>query len=90
MEAAGPEAMQRALQDAIGASYALERELGRGGMATIWLAALPASATDVPLSVVQFPERSSIDLQLAATIRVAPGRPASGSITNGSIHGPRR
>ena len=41
-------------------------------LATIWLAALPASATDVPLSVVQFPERSSIDLQLAATIRVAP------------------
>ena len=41
-------------------------------LATIWLATLSASATDVPLSVVQFPERSSIDLQLAATIRVAP------------------
>jgi outer membrane protein OmpA-like peptidoglycan-associated protein len=41
-------------------------------LATIWVAALPASAADVPLSVVQFPERSSVDLQMAATIRVAP------------------
>ena len=41
-------------------------------LATIWLAALPAPAAEVPLSVVQFPERSTVDLQMAATIRVAP------------------
>jgi serine/threonine protein kinase len=38
VETVGTEAAQRALREALGASYALERELGRGGMATIYLA----------------------------------------------------
>jgi len=41
-------------------------------LAAIWLAALPMAAADLPLSVVQFPERSSIDLDMTATTRVAP------------------
>lgn len=40
-------------------------------LAALALAALPAAA-DVSLSVVQFPERSSVDLDMAATNRVAP------------------
>jgi eukaryotic-like serine/threonine-protein kinase len=38
MEAVGTGAAQRALQEALAESYALEHELGRGGMATVYLA----------------------------------------------------
>ena len=41
-------------------------------LATTWLAALPAPAAELPISVVQFPERSTVDLQMGATLRVAP------------------
>jgi outer membrane protein OmpA-like peptidoglycan-associated protein len=44
------------------------------GLAILCLAALPAAAAEVQLSVVQFPERSSIDLDMIATIRVAPAK----------------
>ena len=41
--------------------------------AVLW-AALPLAAADMPISVVQFPERSSVDLKMAATARVAPSQ----------------
>jgi hypothetical protein len=41
-------------------------------VAAALLAALPLVAADMPISVVQFPERSSVDLKMAATARVAP------------------
>ena len=40
--------------------------------ATTLLAALPLAAMDMPMSVVQFPEGSGVDLKMAATARVAP------------------
>ncbi len=43
-------------------------------LATFWFAALSLAAADLPLSVVQFPEGSSIDLDMAATRRVAPAK----------------
>ncbi len=45
---------------------------GSIGFAAIWLAALPLAGAEVQLAVVQFPERSSIDLKMLATNRVAP------------------
>ncbi len=44
------------------------------GLAILCLAALPVAAAEVQLSVVQFPDRSSIDLEMAATVRVAPAK----------------
>jgi outer membrane protein OmpA-like peptidoglycan-associated protein len=41
-------------------------------VAAALLAALPLFAADMPISVVQFPESSGIDLKMAATARVAP------------------
>ncbi len=41
-------------------------------LSAVVLAALPALAADLPLSVVQYPERSGVDLKMAATARVAP------------------
>ena len=38
METVGTDAAQRALREALGARYVIERELGRGGMATVYLA----------------------------------------------------
>ena len=43
-----------------------------GGLAAFCLASLPLAAADMPISVVQFPESSGIDLKMAATARVAP------------------
>ncbi len=43
-------------------------------IAASWLAALSLAASDLPLWVVQFPEGSSVDLDMAATPRVAPAR----------------
>ena len=43
-------------------------------VAAALLATLPLAAADMPISVIQFPERSSIDLAMAATVRVAPAR----------------
>ena len=45
-----------------------------GGLAAFCLATLPLAAADMPISVVQFPERSSVDLKMAATARVAPAQ----------------
>ena len=41
-------------------------------VAAALLAALPLAAIDMPISVVQFPEGSGVDLKMAATARVAP------------------
>lgn len=41
-------------------------------LAAVLLSALPLAAADTTLSVIQFPERSGIDLKMAATVRVAP------------------
>jgi hypothetical protein len=41
-------------------------------LVALCLAALPLSAADVQLAVVQFPEATSIDLKMGATSRVVP------------------
>src|SRR6516165_1438219 len=41
-------------------------------LVALCLAALPLKAADVPLAVIQFPERSGIDVALAASSRVVP------------------
>ena len=43
-----------------------------GGLAAFCLLSLPLAAVDMPISVVQFPEGSGVDLKMAATARVAP------------------
>ena len=43
-----------------------------GVLAALCLAALPLRAADVPLAVIQFPERSGIDVTLDASSRVIP------------------
>ena len=47
--------------------------------AAVLLAALPLAAADVQLSAVQFPERSTVDLKMVPTNRVAPAE-ASASV----------
>jgi outer membrane protein OmpA-like peptidoglycan-associated protein len=43
-----------------------------GALVALCLAALPLEAADVPLAVIQFPERSGIDVALGASSRVVP------------------
>ncbi len=43
-----------------------------GGLAAFCIASLPLAAIDMPISVIQFPEGSGVDVKMAATARVAP------------------
>jgi outer membrane protein OmpA-like peptidoglycan-associated protein len=43
-----------------------------GALLALCLAAVPLKAADVPLAVIQFPERSGIDVTLSASSRVVP------------------
>ena len=55
------------LQTALGAQYTLERELGRGGMATVYLAQDTKHHRAVALKVLHGPPPSGADLALLAT-----------------------
>ena len=54
------------LQTALGAQYTLERELGRGGMATVYLAQDTKHHRAVALKVLHGPPPSGADLALLA------------------------
>jgi hypothetical protein len=59
MEADGTEGVPRAVREALAASYALERELGRGGMATVYLARDLRHRRQVAIKVLH-PELSAV------------------------------
>ena len=76
MESVGTEAAQRALREALGASYELERELGRGGMATVYLArdlrhrrAVAVKVLHPELAAVLGPERFLREIELTANLQ---------------------
>jgi serine/threonine-protein kinase len=78
VEPAGNEAAQRALREGLGASYELERELGRGGMATIWLArdlrhrrSVAVKVLHPELSALLGPERFLREIELTANLQHA-------------------
>ena len=75
VESVGTETGQRALRDALGASYALERELGRGAMATVFLArdlrhrrSVALKVLHPELSAVLGPERFLKEIELTASL----------------------
>ena len=45
-----------------------------GSLAVFCLAAWPVAAAEVQLSVIQFPERSSVDIDMAGSVRVVPAK----------------
>ncbi|HZM26007.1 MAG TPA: hypothetical protein VFB89_01505, partial [Gemmatimonadales bacterium] len=68
-------ANQGALQAALGARYTLERELGRGGMATVYLArdlrhrrSVAVKVLHPELSAVLGPERFLREIELTANL----------------------
>ena len=76
VESIGNWTAPRALQEALGASYALERELGRGGMATVYLArdlrhrrAVAVKVLHPELSAVLGPERFLKEIELTANLQ---------------------
>ena len=76
VETVGTEAAQRALREALGESYALERELGRGGMATIYLArdlrhrrAVAVKVLHPELSAILGTERFLKEIELTAGLQ---------------------
>src|SRR5688500_2175991 len=76
VETVGSEAAQRALREALGESYALERELGRGGMATVYLArdlrhrrAVAVKVLHPELSAMLGPERFLKEIELTASLQ---------------------
>ena len=78
MEPIGSEAAQQALRAALGASYALDRELGRGGMATIYLAhdvrhrrSVAVKVLHPELSALLGPERFLREIELTANLQHA-------------------
>ena len=92
MESIGTEAAQRALREALGASYALERELGRGGMATIYLArdlrhrrAVAVKVLHPDLSALLGPERFLREIELTANLQHAHILPLFDSGTAGGL-----
>jgi serine/threonine-protein kinase len=86
--AAGPSA----LTEALGASYALERELGRGGMATIYLArdlrhrrAVAVKVLHAELSALLGAERFLKEIELTASLQHAHILPLFDSGTAGGL-----
>jgi serine/threonine-protein kinase len=78
VESVGTDAAQRTLREAIGKVYELERELGRGGMATIYLArdlrhrrAVAVKVLHSELSAVLGPERFLQEIELTANLQHA-------------------
>ena len=78
VEANGHAAAPGALTEALGASYALDRELGRGGMATIYLARdlrhrrpVAVKVLHPELSAVLGPERFLKEIELTASLQHA-------------------
>ena len=74
----GHAAGRSALTEALGASYTLERELGRGGMATIYLArdlrhrrAVAVKVLHPQLSALLGPERFLKEIELTANLQHA-------------------
>ncbi|MEO7647862.1 MAG: serine/threonine-protein kinase [Gemmatimonadaceae bacterium] len=64
------------LQAALGTSYVLEREIGRGGMATVWLArdirhnrSVALKVLDAEVGVTIGPERFAREIELAAQLQ---------------------
>src|SRR4029434_2488861 len=78
VEANGHAAAPGALTEGLGASYALDRELGRGGMATIYLARdlrhrrpVAVKVLHPELSAVRGPERLLHEIELTASLQHA-------------------
>jgi eukaryotic-like serine/threonine-protein kinase len=78
VESVGTEAAQRALREALGASYELDREVGGGGMATIYLArdlrhrrAVAVKMLHPELSAMLGPERFLREIELTANLQHA-------------------
>ena len=76
MDAVGSEATLHKLRDAMAATYAIERELGRGGMATVYLArdlrhrrAVALKVLHPELSAMLGPERFLKEIELTAGLQ---------------------
>ena len=76
METIGTDTAPRAVQEALAASYVLERELGRGGMATVYLARdlrhrrqVAIKVLRPELSAVLGPERFLREIELTASLQ---------------------
>ena len=76
MESVGSEATLHKLRDALAATYAIERELGRGGMATVFLArdlrhrrAVAVKVLHPELSSLLGPERFLKEIELTASLQ---------------------
>src|SRR5699024_6633398 len=76
VDSVGSEAALHTLRDALAASYAIERELGRGGMATVYLArdlrhrrAVAVKVLHPELSAMLGPERFLKEIELTASLQ---------------------
>jgi len=76
VESVGPGPAQRTLDEALGTTYEVERELGRGGMATVYLArdlrhrrAVAVKVLHPDLSAVLGPERFLKEIELTARLQ---------------------
>src|SRR5919202_1262099 len=76
MDAVGTDTATRAVREALAANYALERELGRGGAATVYLARdlrhrrqVAIKVLHPELSAVLGPERFMREIELTASLQ---------------------
>jgi eukaryotic-like serine/threonine-protein kinase len=92
VESVGPGPAQRTLEEALATTYAVERELGRGGMATVYLArdlrhrrAVAVKVLHPELSAVLGPERFLKEIELTASLQHPHILPLSDSGSAGGL-----